>query len=116
MRRIEVGPDNPRQRRRAVRLPADAVPARGRPRQRRLGDLGHQRLLRGEVQVEPAMRQPGLVHHRVDADAVDPVLAEQRPRRVQDPLPRVGLPRAFRWLGARMAVLPCMHDDRHFST
>ena len=61
------------ERRRAVGLLADPLPPRRRPRQRSCGSLGHQRLLRGEMRVEPAVRQAGMVHDRVHADRIDPV-------------------------------------------
>ena len=43
------------------------------------------------MRVEPAMRQPGLVHDRVHPDGVDPVAAEQRAGRGEDPLARLRL-------------------------
>ena len=45
--------------------------------QQGLGDLGDQGFLGGEMQVEPAVGQAGLLHHGVDADAIHAVLAEQ---------------------------------------
>ena len=51
----------------------------------RVGEhLGEQRLLRFEVGVEGAHRQPGRVHHLGDAALGVPALAEQAARRVED--------------------------------
>ena len=61
----------------AVGGAADLVPSAGGLFQQGLGDVGGQGVLGGEVQVEAAVGQAGLLHHSIHADTVDAVLTEQ---------------------------------------
>ena len=91
MRRIEIGIDDSGKCGRVIIVLAYPLPSRRGMGERGCRDLSDQRLLRGEMRIEPAMRQASRVHDRVHPDRVDPPLAEQCTGGFQDPLSRLGL-------------------------